>query len=181
MTAGGVAAVVASVLFVAAIVVVIVVIILRLSRQRVSVSNGRVVSTDGIRQASDIAVIDVGAALSIPANDNGAGQYQFGVFDYGGIILLDRSLRLLRVIRHYAGSKLDLQPIFDGLQVPRKENYAGRTRKDLIREFPGALGFWQLRGQLFWAVAISLMILVPILLILPVVVIVVIVGVLFSS
>ncbi len=150
MTAGGVATVVAGALF----VWVVVVIVLRRSRQRVSVANGRIVSTDGVRQPNDIAVADIEAALSIPVNDDGLGQYKFGVFDYGGIIPLDTSMRLIRVIRHYAGSKLDLQPIFDGLQAPRKENYAGKTRRDLLREFPGALGFWQLRGQLFWALAI---------------------------
>lgn len=180
MTAGGIASLVVGVLLATVIIVVIIITILRLTRQRVSVANGRISSTDGVWRPSNIDVADVGAALFIPPKDGGQ-MNQFGVFDYGGIILLDRSLRLVRVVQHYAGSKLDLRPIFDELQVPRKEDYARKSRRDLLREFPGAAGFWQLRGQLFWGISISLIVIVPILLIVPVAFVSILVGALFGN
>jgi hypothetical protein len=147
--------------FVVVIVGVLLVTYLRNHRQRVDYADGRLVSTDGVGPARGIPLDRIGTILYIPENDAGLGQYKMGVFDYGGLIILDKSGRLIKVIRHYAGSKFALEPLFDSLKAPTKVQFAGRSRKDLLAAYPKSIGFFRFRGQLFWAGVVVVIVFAP--------------------
>lgn len=138
--------------FVVVIVAVLIVIVLRLRNQRVSMHDGQLVVSKMGERESAIPTTDIGTVLYVPENDGGDARYKMGVFDYGGLIILNNAGKLVRVIRHYAGSTLALRPIFEQIPAPSKIEFAGRQRRDLVKLYPHALGYFQLRGQMFWVV-----------------------------
>lgn len=158
------------VLFLAAVIIVVMVAIaLRASRQRVSVRGGRLVTNAGIGAEQSIPAYDIGTVLFVRESETRDARYKFGVLDYGGLLFLDLGGRLVRIIRHFPGSDLPLRPIFDQVAARERVDFAGRTRADLVKGYPRALGFWQLRGQLFWAFTITILLLVLLAIVLPLV------------
>jgi hypothetical protein len=148
--------------------------IARVSRQRVSMHDGKLItSVMGEREAT-IPTSDIGVVLFLKENLNIPAQSKMGVFGYGGIIILNKAHRLIRVIQHYAGSTLELGPIYDQLPADEKIDFTGKTRADLVKLYPKSLGFFQLRGTAFWG-------LVPVLMVFGGLIVLVFVGVFLSA
>ena len=133
----------------------------RVSRQRVSMHDGQLITTAMGEREAGIPTSDIGVLLYVHENERGDARYKMGVFDYGGIIILNKAHRLIRVIQHYSGSTLALEPIYDQIPADQKIEFTGQ-RRDLVRMFPGSLGAFQLRGMLFWALLSALVIFIAI-------------------
>jgi hypothetical protein len=145
--------------FVVVIVVVLIITFRRISTQRVSLHDGELLTVRPVTGIEEtLPTSDIGTVIYIPENYS-SGQSGVGVFDNGGIIILNTAGRIIRVIRHYTGSKMALSPIYDKIPAPAKFDYTGKTRRDLLRQFPHAAGFWQLRGSGFVVATILLTIL----------------------
>ena len=153
----------------AASVIVMVVITIQARRQRVSVLGGQLIMNASNGAEQSIPVSGIGTVLFVHESETRYGWHKFGVFDFGALLFLDLGGRLVRIIRHFPGSDLPLRPIFDQVAAAERIDFAGHTRADLVKSYPRALGFWQLRGQLFWSFTITTLILVLLLIVLPLV------------
>jgi hypothetical protein len=155
------------VFFVIVIVVVLIVTIRHARGQRVSVHDGQLLVATGIGSEKAVPTADIGTVLYIPENDFGDARYKHGVFDYGGLLFLNKAGKLIRIIQHYAGSSLPLRPIFEQVPADQHVDFSGKQRKDLVKAYPHSVGFWQMRTSVFWvmlpvAIFAALIVLVPV-------------------
>ncbi len=156
------------------VIISVAVSVTRISHQRVSMHDGELITTVMGEREAAIPTSEIGVLLYVPESDTGYVRNKMGVFDYGGIIILNREHRLIRVIQHYAGSTLALAPIYQQIPAEQKIDFTGKTRVDLVKLFPNSLGFFQLRGGAFWA-------LVPLSFVVAGIIVVIAVGIFVSA
>jgi hypothetical protein len=149
----------------------------RARRQHVVVDGGELRLHDSALSGSPaIPTGDIGTVVALPQRNmidfNGlTGQFAppQGIWTWGGVIVLDTAGRVVRHLTHVPGGPADPELLAEQIPAPvhvtlDRSDTRPYSRRAFLRRFPGSLGLLQLRGTAWWAITITVSVIIAILL-----------------